>query len=148
MKTRIGILLLTLFIGSTVMAADLPPGKWWRRPDVVRMLSLTDDQQSRLEATFRGAAADLIDLKAEVDKQSVTLRGELDQPVLNRQNVQKAGSRLNEARSRLFARELMLLVDMRAVLSDEQWKRMRAELDRMGAGKQQLRPDEGFRKRQ
>ena len=30
-------------------AADLPPGKWWRRPEIVQKLELTEDQQNRLD---------------------------------------------------------------------------------------------------
>jgi hypothetical protein len=55
---------------------------------------------------------------------------------------------LSDARTRLFERELMMLVDMRAVLNDSQWDRMRSQLDRFGA-QQQLRPRaNGLRKNQ
>ena len=116
--------------------AQLPPGKWWRRPEIINQLSLSEEQQSRLDAIFRASAPDLIDLRSEVEKQNVILRGELDQPQLNRANIQKIAAHLNEARGRLFERELSMLVDMRAVLSDQQWNRMRAELDRLKEGVQ------------
>jgi Spy/CpxP family protein refolding chaperone len=124
-------LLLVLF-ALTASAMDLPPGKWWRRPEIVQQLTLTDDQQSRLDAIFRTAANDLIDRKGEVEKQSIALRGELDQPKLDREAIRRIGAKLNEARGKLFERELMMLVDMRAVLTDEQWNRMRSALDQMG----------------
>jgi dsDNA-specific endonuclease/ATPase MutS2 len=121
--------LTCLTIATVVMAADLPPGKWWRQPALVQRLGLSDDQQSRLEGIFRTSASDLIDLRGSVEKQSIALRGELDQPQLNRQNIQRIASKLSEARAHLFERELMMLVDMRAVLTDAQWNRMRSELD-------------------
>jgi hypothetical protein len=113
-------------------SAQIPAGKWWRQPPIIRQLGLSTDQQARLDAVFRGAANDLIDLKAEVDKRTIELRGELDQSQLSRSQIQRIAERLNEARSRLFSRELTMLVDMRAVLSDEQWSRMRNSLDVMG----------------
>jgi heavy-metal resistance protein len=128
-----------LLIASTVSAQQLPPGRWWRAPRIVETLGLTDEQQTRLEAIFRGAANDLIDRKAEVEKQNVALRGELDQRQLNRQAIQQISARLSEARGRLFERELMMLVDMRGVLNEEQWTRLRDELDRM---KQQQGPQQ------
>src|SRR5438309_7185378 len=85
---------------TTSAFAQLPPGKWWRRPEVIQRLELTDDQQSRLDVIFRGAANDLIDLKAEMDKQSIALRSELDQAQLNRAAIRQIAVRLNEARSR------------------------------------------------
>lgn len=120
-----------LLIASTVSAQQLPPGRWWRAPKIVETLGLTEEQQTRLEAIFRGAANDLIDRKGEVEKLNIALRGELDQRQLNRQAIQQISARLSEARGRLFERELMMLVDMRGVLNEEQWTRLRAELDRM-----------------
>jgi Spy/CpxP family protein refolding chaperone len=124
------MLCVMLFLAATVFAADLPPGKWWRRPEIVTQLALTEDQQNKLETIFRTSANDLIDLKGEVEKQNIALRGELDQPQLDRKNIRAAAARLSEARSKLFERELMLLVDMRSVLTESQWNRMRTALER------------------
>ena len=120
--------------------AQLPPGKWWRRPEIINQLALTEDQQTRLDGIFRVSAGDLIDLRGDVEKQNIALRGELDQPQLNRANIRKIAAQLNEARGRLFERELSMLVDMRAVLSDQQWNHMRAALDRLREGGQQQLP--------
>lgn len=129
MKKLIVAALATLAV-SFAAEGQLPPGEWWRRPEVVQRLALTTEQQSRLDAVFRAAANDLIDLRADTQKLMVALRGELHQPQLNRQNIQRIGTRLSEARGKLFDRELMMLVDMRAVLSDEQWIELREQLDR------------------
>lgn len=130
MKRVLVITLVALTLAGTAMAADLPPGKWWRRPEVAQRLDLAPEQQTRLDAIFREAANDLIDRRAEVEKLSIAMRGELDQQQLNRQNVLRAAAKLTEARGRLFERELSMLVDMRTVLNDPQWNRLRAFLDR------------------
>jgi Spy/CpxP family protein refolding chaperone len=135
-----------LLAATTIFAADLPPGKWWRRPEIVRQLALTEEQQTRLETIFRSSANDLIDLKGEVEKQNIALRGELDQPQLDRNRIRAAATRLSEARSKLFERELMLLVDMRSALTESQWNRMRSALDRREEG--QPRPQQGPMRRQ
>src|SRR5258708_5810648 len=96
-----------LTLATSLSAADLPPGKWWRQPGIVMRLGLSEDQQNRLEGIFRSNAADLIDLRGNVQKESIALRGELDQPQLNRQNIQRIAARLSEARGRLFGHELM-----------------------------------------
>jgi Spy/CpxP family protein refolding chaperone len=144
--TRILLLsLLLLAAASLASAADLPPGKWWRRPDVVRQLAITTEQQDRLEGIFRASADELIDLRADVEKRSIALRGELDQPQLNRENIRKLAGRVNEARNRLFERELMLLVDMRAALTDSQWSQMRNMLEHMGPQNRQGQGENGNR---
>lgn len=146
-------LIALMFLAFSANAIDLPPGKWWRRPEVIQVLGLTDEQQERLDAISLKAANELIDLKAEMEKSNVALRAELDQPQLNRDAIRKAAARLSESRSRLFERELMLLVDMRTVLTDAQWSKMRRKLDQMrpqqqGGPMQQQKPRPNFRRRQ
>jgi hypothetical protein len=137
MKARTVILAaLTLVFMTTASAQQLPPGRWWRVPQIVQVLGLSEDQQNRLEAIFRGAANELIDRRGEVEKLNIALRGELDRPQLDRQAIQKIAVRLSEARGRQFERELMMLVDMRSVLNDEQWTRLRNQLDRVREEKQ------------
>lgn len=130
MMKRMLVTLVALTLAGTAMAADLPPGKWWRRPEVAQRLDLAPEQQNRLDAIFREAANDLIDRRGEVEKLSIAMRGELDQQQLSRPNVLRAAAKLSEARGRLFERELSMLVDMRSVLNDPQWNRLRAFLDR------------------
>ena len=128
---RIIFAFVFLLIAGSAFAQQLPPGKWWRRPEIVQTLNLSDEQQDRLEGIFRANAADLIDLKAEMDKASIALRGELDRPQLDRAAIHRVATRLNDARARLFDRELMMLVEMRGVLTEPQWNRMRSQLDKL-----------------
>lgn len=122
--------LMLVFIAPHVMSQEsLPQGKWWNRPEVVRQLGLTAQQKTRLDAVFQQHANGLIDLRADVQKRSIDLRSELDRQQLNRDAVQQAAKRVGEARSQLFERELLLLVDMRAELTAEQWNRFRRVLN-------------------
>lgn len=124
---------LAAAIATSAAAQQLPPGKWWRRPEVVRVLGLSPEQQTRLDTIFRGASDQLIDARADVEKLNNALRGELDRPQLNKPAIQRITRSLNEARSRLFEREVLMLVDMRAVLTEPQWSRLREQLDRRRA---------------
>jgi Spy/CpxP family protein refolding chaperone len=127
-----------VFAASAFAQSAMPPGKWWRRPEIVQSLNLSEEQQNKLENIFRTSSGDLIDLRGEVEKLNINLRGDLDQQQLDRAAIRKDAQRLSDARTRLFERELMMLVDMRSVLNDSQWDRMRAQLQRFGT--QQLRP--------
>ncbi len=128
-KRMILTVMAVLALAGNLVAADLPPGRWWRRAEIAQRLALTADQQTRLDTIFRDAASELIDRKGEVEKLNIALRTELDQPQLNKQNLQRLAARLSEARGRLFERELMMLVDMRGTLNDQQWTQLRAHLD-------------------
>ena len=135
---KIALAALLMLVASAALAqVNLPPGKWWRRPEVIQLLNLSAEQQDRLERVFQVSAADLIDARGEVEKQSIALRAALDRPQLDREQVRAIAQRLNEARGRQFQRELMMLVDMRTVLTDMQWNRMRNALDRLTERKQE-----------
>src|SRR5688572_5887182 len=112
----------------------LPPGKWWRRPEIVERLQLSSEQQTRLDQAFKQHATQLVDLKADVEKSSIELRNELDDATPQRGEVQKLATRVSDARARLFERELMMLLDMRSVLTADQWTRVRQVIDRRDAG--------------
>ena len=135
-----------LILVAASAGAQLPPGKWWRRPEIAQQLGLTEEQQSRLDGIFRSSANDLIDLRGDVEKASIALRSELDQPQLNRANIQRVAAHLSDARGRLFERELMMLIDMRGVLTDPQWNRMRVELDRMAEDRAAAQQQPGMRR--
>ena len=140
-KTLIAAALATLVAAGNLAAADLPPGRWWKMPQVVQRLDLTAEQQEKLDAIFHGAANELIDRRGDVEKANVALRAELDQAQINRPNVLRAAAKLSEARGKLFERELSMLMDMRGVLNDPQWTRLRAFLEQQR--EQRRQPGEG-----
>lgn len=134
--------------GAPGPGPGMPPGKWWRRPNVVQRLQLTAEQQNRLDEIFERNGAALIDLKASVEKATLALRTELERPQLSREGVQRAAERVNEARGELFERELMMLVDMRGVLSLDQWREVRDTLGRQNEGPRPQGRREGARRQQ
>ncbi|MEK6373950.1 MAG: periplasmic heavy metal sensor [Acidobacteriota bacterium] len=137
MTKRITLAALLMLVASAALAQlNMPPGKWWRRAEIVREMNLSEEQQDRLENVFAASASDLIDLRGEVEKQSIALRAAIDRPQLDRDAIRQLAQRLNDARGRQFQRELMMLVDMRGVLTDAQWNRMRNALDRLGERRQ------------
>jgi septal ring factor EnvC (AmiA/AmiB activator) len=126
--------ILAVLILLTIGAQAQPmPGKWWRREEIAQKLELNREQQRRLDEIFQGVASELIDLKAQMTKLELQLRGELDRTQLRRAEIQRIAALLNTARGRMFERELMMLVDMRGVLEEEQWQRLQdLELPRFG----------------
>src|SRR6202171_4222192 len=101
-RNRIARALCALGFAASAFAADLPPGKWWRRPDMIQQLQLSDEQQTRLDAIFRVSADDLIDLRGGIEKANIAMRAELDQSQLDRQKIHTFAARLSELRGRLF----------------------------------------------
>jgi Spy/CpxP family protein refolding chaperone len=130
------VLLAALMLVAAVAEAQpgppspMPHGKWWRQPELVQKLELNREQQKRLDAIFQAAADELIDAKADTRKLEVALRGELDRTQLRRAEIQRIATQLSAARAKLFERELMMLIDMRGVLDENQWELLQDEMPR------------------
>jgi Spy/CpxP family protein refolding chaperone len=140
MTKRLMLAAALLAAAAFANAQQMPPGKWWQRPEIVQELGLTNEQQDKLDEIFRTAANGLIDAKADVEKLQVALRGELDRAQIRRAEVLRIAGQLSDARGRLFERELTMLMDMRGVLSDQQWNRVRNALDRLDRPRERERP--------
>ena len=50
-----------------------PPGIWWHNPDLIQKLTLTPDQQKKMDDIFQASRLRLVDLKANLEKQNLTL---------------------------------------------------------------------------
>lgn len=131
MTRRFLIAAILVACAAAAQAQPMTPGKWWQRPEIVEELQLSADQQQRLDAVFRATADDLIDTKASIEKLQLAIRSELDRPQIRRAELQKIVGQLNAARGRMFELEMLMLVDMRGVLNDSQWVKIRNHLDRM-----------------
>ena len=128
-----------LACAAATQGQGLPPGKWWQRQAVVQELQLTNEQQNRLDEIFRDAANDLIDARGAIEKLQIAIRGELDKTQVRKTEILRLATQLSDARGKLFERELVMLLDMRTVLNDQQWAKMRRVLDRMQENHQERR---------
>ena len=122
---------------------EMPLGKWWKRPRIVERLKLKPEQQERLDEIFAKNRRAFIDLKADVDRRAVDLDELLAKKESDPARIAAATDALEQAKGRLGKTRTMMIVEMKGVLSDEQWqtivelrddwRRERAEERRTGA---------------
>jgi Spy/CpxP family protein refolding chaperone len=99
-------------------------GMWWKNPMVVQRLTLTPDQVARMDAIFQKSRIDLIDLKANLEKQEVML-----EPLLsaNPPDTAKATLQIDkvaDARASLEKANAKMLLSIRAILTADQWTKL------------------------
>ncbi len=129
-----GAVLCSLFLGSCLAAAQMPPGrphpadlgKWWKNSEIVRELQLSEAQSNQIEQTFLEQRLKLIDLHAELEKQEARLQPliEADQP--DEAKVSAQIDQVLAARGRLEKANAMMMLAIRRVLTAEQWKKLQA----------------------
>jgi Spy/CpxP family protein refolding chaperone len=109
-----------------------PPGKWWSDPRFVQMLSLTLDQQKRMDDIFNQYRPKLIDLRAALQKEEALLEPLLAADHPDDSKVLLQVDRVAQARAELEKANARMLLGLRGVLTPEQWKRLQADAPRGG----------------
>ena len=121
-------LVLALLAGLALPAAaqmpDVPMGKWWKRPRVVDTLALSAEQQDRLEEVFSKNRRTFIDLKADLEKRQLDLEELLTKKGTDPKKISDATDALEAARGRLGKARTMMIVEMKGILTDDQWKKL------------------------
>jgi Spy/CpxP family protein refolding chaperone len=102
----------------------VPPGEWWKNPDVIQKLSLTEDQQKKMDGIFQQSRLQLIDLKANLEKQEVLL-----EPMLNANPPDSAKTlaqigKVADSRAELEKTNARMLLGIRSVLTADQWTKL------------------------
>ena len=103
-----------------------PPdlGKWWKNSDIVRELQITEAQITQIEQTFLEHRLKLIDLRAEVERQETRLQPLIEADRPDEAKVSAQIDLLLAARGKLEKENAMMMLDIRRVLSVEQWKKL------------------------
>ena len=102
----------------------VPPGEWWKNPDTIQKLTLTADQQKKMEDIFQQSRLTLIDLKANLEKQEVLL-----EPMLNANPPDSVKAlaqigKVADARAELEKSNAKMLLGIRSVLTADQWTKL------------------------
>lgn len=101
-------------------------GKWWQNSDIAKKLQLSDDQIGQLDQTFYDHKLKLIDYGAEMEKQDLKLQPLLDADVPNEGQVEAQVDQVLAARGKLEREFTLMNLDLRKVLSLDQWRQLKS----------------------
>jgi periplasmic protein CpxP/Spy len=103
-----------------------PHGRWWNNPDFVKKLSLTPDQQKKMEAVYAQSRPSLMDLLATVRKEEMAMEPLLSADQPDEGKILAQIDRLAAARAELEKANARMLLGLRRVLTPDQWKTLQA----------------------
>jgi hypothetical protein len=107
-------------------------GKWWQDSELAKKLQLTDAQIKQLDQTFFDHRLKLIDYGAEMEKQDLKLQNLLDEDMPETGQVSSQVDQVLTARGKLEREYTMMNLDLRKVLSVEQWRQLKSIRERHG----------------
>lgn len=101
-------------------------GRWWNNPNVIDRLKLTDDQRKTMDQILLDHRKEIIDKKAVVEKAELDLDPlvSADQP--NESQILSQIDKVAQARADLEKANARFLLAIRAKLSPDQWKELKA----------------------
>jgi Spy/CpxP family protein refolding chaperone len=104
-----------------------PPGIWWHNPDLIQKLTLTPDQQKRMDDILQQSRLQLIDLRANVEKQELLMEPMLAANPPDTNKVLAQIDHTAQARAELEKANAKMLLGIRNVLTPDQWTKLQAE---------------------
>lgn len=142
MKTKV-LILFAVVLGCMAVEAQRPPadppgterkvvirrremGKWWQDSETAKKLQLSDSQIAQLDQTFLDHKLKLIDFGADMAKQDLKLQALLDADVPNEGQINSQVDQVLAARGKLERESTMMNLDLRKVLTVEQWRQLKA----------------------
>ncbi len=108
-------------------------GKWWRDAEISKKLQLSDGQVAQLDQIFYDHRVNLIDHGAEMAKQDLKLQSLLDADQPDEGQVSSQVDLVLAARGKLEREYTFMNLDLRKVLSLDQWRQLKS-----------IRGDRGF----
>jgi Spy/CpxP family protein refolding chaperone len=106
-------------------------GKWWKRPRVAHALALTAEQTDSLEKIFAKSRPKLIDLRADFEKKEFAYEQAMEAEKVDRKAVEAGIEAREEARAKLQKELALMEIDMKQVLTPEQWEKLMQMRDEM-----------------
>ena len=108
-------------------------GKWWQNSNIAKKLQLSDGQIAQLDQTFYDHKLKLIDYGADMEKQDLKLQTLLDADVPDEGQVEAQVDQVLAARGKLEREFTFMNLDLRKVLSLDQWRQLKTVRGQTGA---------------
>ncbi len=96
-------------------------GAWWTNTALVQRLGLTDDQKTRIERAFENHRSRLASTTELLEKEEAQLARQLETEPLDRNAILTQIDRVIQARSEVERENSAMTLEMREVLTRQQW---------------------------
>jgi protein CpxP len=141
-KCLITCVLLVAVLPLAAQEFELPPGKWWEDQRLAERIGLSDQQQQQIRDLVYAGARRMIDLKAAVDRAGLDLAEVVNSSQFDPAAVRATYAAFQTARQKLENERFEMLLEVRQVLTTEQWQKLQELKRRAQQMRQQRRPGE------
>jgi Spy/CpxP family protein refolding chaperone len=104
----------------------LPFGMWWKNPEVAARIGLSADQQKRIGDLFLQSRLQLIHLHATLQEEQLMLEPLLSANPFEESKAVAQIDKIADTRADLEKTNAKMLLDIRSVLTADQWTKLRS----------------------
>jgi Spy/CpxP family protein refolding chaperone len=142
-RIAISPIILMAFILAPIAALgqDMPAGKWWHMPLVVKKLNLAEPQIAQLDEAFYKSRLNLIRLKSDLEREQFELETLIENKSLNENAALEQYKKLEQARVKLGIERFRFVLSIRKIVGYQRFqelmafKRLRQQRQRGAQGK-------------
>jgi Spy/CpxP family protein refolding chaperone len=130
-KVSINIVLIALFLMSGVSHAQMARSffPWWEM-GFTRDLNLSEQQQQQIREILRENRSKMIDMRAAMEKAEGDVEDLFEESNIDQRKANDVVERVVSARSNMTRQFTMMSLQMRRVLTNEQWKDLQTRRSR------------------
>lgn len=136
---RILVLLLTLLPAALIAQPSRSFFPWWEM-EFTRDLTLTDQQQQQIREILRQNRTKMIDLRAAQEKAEGEVEDLFEEESADLRRSSEVVERFVNARGEMTRHFTMLSIQMRKILTKDQWKELQKRRTRFGPRPQPGQP--------
>ena len=135
------VVLIVFCLPAVAMSQDMPAGKWWHMPLVVKKLNLAEPQIAQLDEAFYKSRLNLIRLKSDLEREQFELETLIENKSLNENAALEQYKKLEQARVKLGIERFRFVLSIRKIVGYQRFqelmafKRLRQQRQRGAQGK-------------
>ena len=126
---RNSLLAIVLFIifclPAVALSQQMPSGKWWHNPKIVKELNLSKKEVRKLDKLYADTRRKLIKLKSAVETEQFELDNLLNSKKMDDAEVRKQFERLEKARKKLADERFKFVVGVREIIGSERFQQLK-----------------------
>jgi len=119
------VVLIVFCLPAVAMSQDMPAGKWWHNPKIIKELNLTKKEVGQLDQLYADSRRKLIKLKSAVESEQFELDNLLSKKTMNDAEVRKQFERLEKARKNLADEMFKFVVGVREIIGSDRFQQLK-----------------------
>ena len=105
----------------------MPPGKWWKVPQVAEKLSLTEEERQKLDTMYLEHRHRMIDLRSQVDRERLELEQLLDSTTFDPAASMERFKKLQDTHRALATERFQFVLQVRSLLGLDRFQLLKAQ---------------------